>query len=105
MAVGLAGNVLQFVQSASTVIALTREIRKTGASSALEDFKRRTKALAQQTTTIRDHLETGSTEENRLPEDQVSSVSTSENSVLIGVAHPKSCFGMSNDNRQVCQIC
>jgi hypothetical protein len=70
VAVGLAGNVLQFVQTASSLIVQAREIHKTGDSSPIEEFRRSTISLIEQTTTIKDHLERSSTKEDRLPEDQ-----------------------------------
>lgn len=62
IAVGLAGNVVQFVQSAGTLIALAKEIKNTGKPSSLVELESISRTLVDQTTILRSRLEaTGAT--------------------------------------------
>ncbi len=72
VAIGLAGNIVQFVQSASTLISQTRQIYRTGAPSSMNELKKLVLQLTEQTTMIREQLERCSAQQSLLQEDQVS---------------------------------
>ena len=52
MAIGLAGNVVQFVEFAGKLISETASIRKTGNPSSLPDLRTLTESLTKQSDTI-----------------------------------------------------
>jgi hypothetical protein len=52
LAVGLAGNVVQFVQFSGQLISLAKEIKKRGAASSLLDLRKVAQNLTQQTRVI-----------------------------------------------------
>jgi hypothetical protein len=52
VAVGLAGNVVQFVQFTGELISETNSIRRTGSPSSLPDLRRLSEDLIQQADTI-----------------------------------------------------
>jgi hypothetical protein len=52
VAMGLAGNVVQFVQFSGQLISLAKEIKKKGAPSSLIDLRKVAQNLAQQTRVI-----------------------------------------------------
>jgi hypothetical protein len=56
VAVGLAGNVVQFVQGAGTLIAEANAIRKSGSPSSLPDLQRLSKTLTNQAAVLNTRL-------------------------------------------------
>jgi hypothetical protein len=52
VAVGLAGNVVQFVQFSAQLISIAKDIKKTGAPASLLELKELTQNLTQQTQVI-----------------------------------------------------
>jgi hypothetical protein len=57
VAVGLAGNVVQFVQSAGTLIALAKDIQNNGKPNSLAELEQISKTLVDQTAGLRTRLE------------------------------------------------
>ncbi|KAI9857130.1 MAG: hypothetical protein M1813_008621 [Trichoglossum hirsutum] len=57
LAVGLAGNVVQFVQLAGKLISETNAIRKTGNPSSLQDLQNLSESLTKQAGAVKTHLE------------------------------------------------
>jgi hypothetical protein len=56
IAVGLAGNVVQFVQGAGALIALAGEIRKNGSPSSLPDLQHLAETLTGQAAILKSRL-------------------------------------------------
>lgn len=56
VAIGLAGNVVQFVQFSAQLISIAKDIRKNGSPSDLSDLKELTQSLVQQTQVIATRL-------------------------------------------------
>lgn len=71
-AVGLAGNVVQFVQFAGELITETAEIKKNGGPSSLPYLRKLGVNLTIQAGLIKDRLKAGSGEQALAPEDKVS---------------------------------
>jgi len=69
VAVGLAGNVAQFVQFAGTVISEANSIRRTGSPSSLPNLRNLTDSLTRQAKSIHRCLKAGNATLTR--EDQV----------------------------------
>ncbi|KAE8440344.1 hypothetical protein EG329_008460 [Mollisiaceae sp. DMI_Dod_QoI] len=57
VAIGLAGNVIQFVQYAGEMISQAKAIRKSGSPSSLPDLRKLTESLTKQAYIIEGHLE------------------------------------------------
>ncbi len=57
VAVGLAGNVMQFVQFSSKLISIAAEIKKKGGPSSLPELQTLSKSLTQQAEIIATRLE------------------------------------------------
>lgn len=70
MAIGLAGNVVQFVQFAGSLISEADSIRKTGSPSSLPDLRFLTESLTKQSETINKCLQGNATQMS--DEDRVS---------------------------------
>jgi len=77
VAVGLAGNVVQFVQFSGQLISLAKEIKKRGAASSLLDLRKVAQNLTQQTRVIVTRLKANTVTLEQ--EEQVSRQSTVAN--------------------------
>lgn len=56
VAIGLAGNVVQFVQFAGSIISKAAEIRSQGSLSSIKELQKDTKGVNQQAQMIKAHL-------------------------------------------------
>jgi hypothetical protein len=72
VAIGLAGNVVQFAQVAAGLISQADDIRKNGAPSSLRDIRKLTVYLIDQTKAFHAQLDNRSTQEPPTEEDQAS---------------------------------
>jgi hypothetical protein len=72
IAVGLAGNVVQFIQFSGALIAETRSIHAIGSPRSLPGTLDRTKELTRQAEMISDRLRATNSATTVRPEDQVS---------------------------------
>jgi hypothetical protein len=72
VAIGLAGNVVQFAQVAAGLISQADDIRKNGAPSSLRDLRKLTVYLIDQTNTFHTQLDNKPTQESPTEEDQAS---------------------------------
>ena len=81
VAIGLAGNVVQFAQVAAGLISQADDIRKNGAPSSLRDIRKLTVYLIDQTKAFHIQLDNRPTQEPPTEEDQASA-EISEKSVI-----------------------
>jgi hypothetical protein len=71
VAIGLAANIAQFVQQASTLISEAKSIRETGSPRSLPELRRLAESLVKQASSIQQCLNTNSDKKSLSLEEQV----------------------------------
>ncbi|KUJ11274.1 uncharacterized protein LY89DRAFT_674608 [Mollisia scopiformis] len=86
VAIGLAGNVIQFVQYAGEMISQANAIRKSGSPSSLPDLRKLTESLTKQACIIEGHLEALNASQSITNEGNAATPRSQEDQHLLDVA-------------------